>query len=138
MTNRYDDIINSPAPVSKYHAHMSMHDRAAQFAPFAALTGYDDEVDEVSRLTETKTELTDDEIDYINLCLSQIRLDITNHPEISVIYFVPDELKCGGKYIKKTGTIKKIDEYTMFITFDDMTSIPIDDILSIEIVRKTE
>ncbi|MBO4894242.1 MAG: hypothetical protein II702_00475 [Clostridia bacterium] len=127
----YDDIINLPAPVSDRHPHMSMVNRGAQFAPFAALSGYEEAVDETARLTARKIESDDEEIRKINRCLVIIREKLREKPEIKIDYFVFDEYKEGGRYESVTGTVRKIDEYAMILYLDDGTAVPIDDILEI-------
>ena len=108
----YADIIDMPHHQSETHPHMSLHDRAAQFAPFAALTGYDDMIDEEARLVDNRIELDDESIDKINRALSKIRdlIDQGVDPEVTITYFVPDPLKpTGGKYVTSTEHIKKVD-----------------------------
>ena len=131
MGGKYDDIINMPAPVSEYHPHMSMINRAAQFAPFAALTGYDDAIDETARTTGRKAELESGETEIINRKLNYLKKVSASHPEISVTYFIRDEYKDGGKYITVTGRFRKLDEYTLFVFLEDGTSIPVEDISDI-------
>ena len=106
----YDDIINLPHHVSETHPHMSMHDRAAQFSPFAALTGHGDAVKETARLTDEKLELTEDEISGINQKLNFLTEHAEERPEITVEYFIPDERKSGGSYITVSGNFRRIDE----------------------------
>ena len=100
MTSRYDDIINLPHHVSPTRQRMSMHDRAAQFAPFAALVGYDDAVAETARLTESRPELDEQEQRIINEKLAYIAEHINEHPEVCIKYFVPDERKSGGAIVE--------------------------------------
>lgn len=106
---RYDDIINLPHHVSTKHPHMSIYDRAAQFAPFAALTGYGDAIDETARLTDRQYELDNDELANLELKLNQLQYMIDKKPRISVTYFEADERKAGGKYITVTGNLDRID-----------------------------
>ena len=108
----YADIIGLPHHVSENRPHMSIHDRAAQFAPFAALTGYDEMVREEERLTERRRELTEEETERLNQKLT-ILADVLadgHHPEVTAEYFVPDERKDGGRYETVTGRLKKIDQ----------------------------
>ena len=108
----YADIIELPHHVSGDRSRMSIHDRAAQFAPFAALTGYDEMVREEERLTERKRELTEEETEILNQKLT-ILADVLfdgHHPEITAVYFVPDERKAGGRYETVTGRLRKIDQ----------------------------
>ena len=126
--NGYDDIINLPHHVSETHPHMSMQDRAAQFSPFAALTGHGDAVRETARLTDEKLELTEDEISGINQKLNFLTEHAEERPEITVEYFVPDERKSGGAYITVTGNFIRIDEYYQNVIMLGGKEIPINDI----------
>lgn len=107
----YDDIINMNRPISIKHPPMSLLDRAAQFSPFAALTGHEDAIREKARYTNEFVELCGDEQIIIDRKLQQIRDNIINNPEVTITYFEPDALKTGGKYVTITGRVKKIDEY---------------------------
>lgn len=127
----YEDIINLPRPVSKTHKSMSMHNRAAQFMPFAALTGYDDSITEATRLTERKVELSEDELAILDEKLQLISEGISFRPEVTVTYFVPDDKKAGGKYVDKTGKVKKIDDVEGCIIFTDKEKIAIKDVVRI-------
>lgn len=109
--NKYDDIINLEHHVSKVHKQMSLENRSAQFAPFAALTGYEDEVKETARITEDRIELDEEQKIIINEKLNIIESQIATNPEISITYFVPDTKKEGGSYQTKTEKVKKIDNY---------------------------
>ena len=130
----YDDIINMPHHVSATHPQMSMHDRAAQFSPFAALTGHSDAVKETARLTDEKLELTEDEISTLNQKLNFLTEHAEEHPEITVEYFVPDERKSGGAYITVTGNFKRIDEYSQSTIMTSGEEIPIKDIYVIKLL----
>lgn len=107
----YADIIDLPHHQSATRAHMSLYDRAAQFAPFAALTGFEDMVDEEARFTDSAIELSDNEIEIINGILGEIQMNIENggHPIVTVDHFIPDAHKGGGRYEAFTGRIKRID-----------------------------
>ena len=129
--HKYDDIINLEHHISKTHKQMSMQNRAAQFAPFAALTGYEEAVKETARFTEQKIELDEKLNNILDEKLRLIQSQIKNMPEITVTYFVPDDKKRGGKYQKITGKIKKIDDYNKFIIFTDGKFISIKDIINI-------
>ena len=131
MTNTYDDIIHLPHHVSTAYPHMTAIDRAAQFSPFAALTGYDDAIKETSRLTIEKVTLDEYMKDVLNSRLQIIAERIKEHPEIIITYFQPDAKKIGGTYITAAGRIKKIDKNKLVIVMTDNTAIPIDDIISI-------
>lgn len=130
---KYDDIINLPHYQSPRRHHMSMHDRSAQFAPFAALKGYEEEVAETARLTDARIELDENEIALLDQKLQIISSDYLGKTEVAITYFVPDKRKSGGAYIDKVGIIKKIDDMEGKIIFDDNTKIPILDIYSIKI-----
>lgn len=132
MTNEYDDIINLPRPVSKTRPRMKMIDRAAQFSPFAALTGYDAAVKETARLTDRRIELSEDMKIALNDRLQIIADRIKEQPEVAITYFEPDKRKKGGAYITANGTVKKIDEYNRTVIMTDGTLIPIDEIISID------
>lgn len=130
MSSRYDDIINLPHHVSPWRRPMTMENRAAQFAPFAALTGHDRAIGETARLTSEMTELSPDEQAELTRRLA-MALD-EKDSEVSVTYFVPDDRKHGGAYRKKIGRLKKLDEYASCIIMSDGTSIPLLSIKSIE------
>ena len=125
----YDDIIDLPRPKSK-HEPMPMSDRAAQFSPFAALTGYGDAIDETARLTDRRIELSEEEraeLDY-----KQQYLATLDAPTVTVTYFVPDEKKSGGAYSTVTGFLKRIDEYERVLMLTDGRKIQLDAIFDIE------
>lgn len=132
MTRAYDNIINLPHHVSTTRPHMTTIDRAAQFSPFAALTGYDSAIKETSRLTDERLKLDE----YVKNALShrlQIIADrIKEHPEIAITYFQPDAKKNGGAYVTAVSSAKKIDEYERVIVMTDGTEISIDEIISID------
>lgn len=130
--DRYADIIDLPHHTSSKHPRMSAIARAAQFSPFAALTGYDAEIKETARLTDEKVELDEDSVNDINAKLQYIKDNIDENPEITVEYFVPDEKKAGGAYVTAGGTVRRIDECVRVITLTDGQNIPIEDIYSID------
>lgn len=123
----YDDIINLPHHVSKKHPQMSMLDRAAQFSPFAALTGYGDAIDEAARVTEAQIELDDNERQEIDRILREVYE--TGSP-VEVTHFVPDERKAGGAYVVTAGVIKAIDPVSRVVEFQSRVKIRIDSIQS--------
>lgn len=129
---QYDDILNMPYPNPEIEKDFSDEIlRAAQFAPFAALTGFDEEVEETARLTDSKVELDE----YQKVELNDKLLFLNNSvddEEVSVTYFVPDKKKSGGAYITKRGSVLKVREYEKDVIMDDGTEIPIDDIIAIE------
>ena len=129
--NKYDDIINLPHHVSKNHPQMSLMNRAAQFSPFAALTGHSAVIQETARLTDSFVELDEDRKEQLNEQLQLIKENLELKPEIEVTYFEPDTKKDGGSYITTCGRIKKIDEYNHRIIFTDGTTLPIEHIFSI-------
>ena len=128
----YDDIINLPNPTSKKHPRMSLHDRAAQIAPFAALTGHDAAIKETARLTDERLELSDEVIMRLNDQLNMIRDNIGTEQEVSITYFVPDDKKSGGAYLTHSGVVKKIDEFERKLIMQDETVIPIEQISEIQ------
>ncbi len=130
MSENYSDIINLEHPHSAVRAHMSRLDRAAQFSPFAALTGYDAIIAENSRYTSQMAELDENAIDAINETLrhlQQLKL-----PLVKLTYFKPDKRKSGGTYVQTEGRLKKIDELTSCLVMEDKSTIPINYILDIE------
>ena len=131
--SRYDDIINLPHHVSPTRQRMSMHDRAAQFAPFAALVGYDDAVAETARMTETRPELDEQEQRAINECLAYIADHIHEQPEVRIKYFVPDDRKSGGSIVVTSGKVKKISATNGTIVMADGCIITITDVMDIVI-----
>ena len=133
MNNKYDDIINLPHHVSPTRPQISIIDRAAQFSPFAALTGHSAAVKETARLTEGKVDLSDDTMAYLSEQLTMIQARLDEELTVSITYFVPDAKKSGGEYVTHTGAVKKIDEYERVVVMQDKKAIPIDDILEIEI-----
>ncbi len=132
LANNYDDIINLPHHVSSKRPQMSMLDRAAQFSPFAALTGYEDVINETGRLTGEKINLSEEEKDVLGRKLQYLLEKLNEHPELTVIYFVHDAKKSGGEYVEKKGKIKKIDELECWMMLTDGTKIPLSDIADIE------
>jgi len=124
--NKYADIINLPHHTSETRPHMSMHDRAVQFSPFAALTGHNEALDETARLTDVFIELDEDEKQILDAKIHVLMDNINEKPEITVTYFTPDEKKDGGKYVRLTGYIKKIDTLKREITMDNGAVISAD------------
>lgn len=127
--SEYEDIIALPHHVSASHPQMALADRAAQFSPFAALTGYEDAIDESARLTEEQIELDENAREELDEKLRQIRECGEAHPEITVTFFQKDARKDGGAYVTITGRVKKIDEYARMISFMDGTVVRAEDIL---------
>ena len=132
MSGTYDDIIHLPHHVSQTRPQMSAADRAAQFSPFAALTGYGAAVTEAGRLTDRRVELTESEKEALNERLLLLREQLAEWPEITVTYFQPDEKKSGGAYVSVTGAVKKIDEYERTVRLFGSEKISIDEIVEID------
>ncbi len=132
MKNSYDDIINLPHHVSKTRPQMPVIDRAAQFAPFAALSGYESAIKEASRQTCERMEIDDYVKDILSYKLQIISERIKEHPEISITYFQPDAKKDGGSYQTAGGMVSKIDIEERIVTMTDGVVIPIDEIIRIE------
>ena len=128
----YDDIINLPHHVYATRPQMSMLDRAAQFSPFAALTGYDDAIKETGRLTDEKIEMDEDRKAALDMKQAYLIEMIDEQPEISITYFLPDTKKSGGAYVTVTGNLKRFDEYERLLILTDGKKIPMDDIADIE------
>ena len=128
----YDDIINLPHHVSETHPPMSRADRAAQFSPFAALTGYDAAVRETARVTQRRVELEEGVKAELNARLHQILEHLPEQPQVSFTYFVPDKRKEGGAYCTATGIVRKMDSVTRTITLTDGRNIPIEELVGIE------
>lgn len=126
MKDDYRDIIDLPTPVSSRHPQMPLQNRAAQFMPFAALTGFGDAIDETARVTDEKLELTEDELLILDRQLTELRPLLSQRPEVTFVYFEPDARKEGGAYITRTGIVKKIDDYGRSILLEDGTVIPVD------------
>lgn len=127
--SKYDDIINLPHHQSQTHPHMSPLDRAAQFAPFAALTGYEDTIKETARLTNERPQLDEQELLKLNGKL--LRIIANPKAQIRITYFAADEKKEGGSYQQAEGKIKKINDYAKSITLNSGEIIPLDDIVDI-------
>ena len=130
--HRYDHIIHLPNPDPTVRPRMAMEKRAAQFAPFAALTGYEESVIEEARQTEEKLELSEDMIDMIDARLAVIQHHIKEQPNISVTYFIPDNKKAGGRYVTVSGNVRMLDGIEHAIIMTDRTKIPIEDVRYIE------
>jgi hypothetical protein len=131
MNDNYDDIINLPRPASKNHPPMPMINRAAQFAPFSALSGHDEAINETARWTDFHCELDDSANNILNKKLGYALAHLDENPVITITFFQPDKRKNGGYYIPITGVIKKLDEYEQCIIMSDGIKIPISTISSI-------
>lgn len=130
-SHRYDDIIGLPHPVSTIHPQMSREDRAAQFSPFAALTGYNDAISETQRLTESRRELDENKKAELDEKLSALAAKIDERPVVRITYFKEDEKKDGGAYITVEGIVKKLKEYEKILQLEDGTQIPIRDVIEL-------
>lgn len=130
-TEKYDDIINLPHHVSMNHRRMSLLDRAAQFAPFAALSGYEEAVIEKRRLTDKRIELDESEKEQLDDRLQIIKDNLEAKPIVKITYFVPDKRKSGGAYVTSIGYVKKINTYQSILIMDDGTEIPIKEIVDV-------
>ena len=128
----YEDIVNIPPHISKKHPQPTMMDRAARFAPFAAITGYEEMVLEEARVTEERIELDEGALSLLNEKLNMIQEFLDEEPEIKITYFEPDKKKTGGAYIDIIGTVKRIDEYECLVIMTDGKKIRIEDIYSLE------
>lgn len=133
MANKYDDIINLPHHISKKHPRMSLEDRSAQFASFAALTGYEDAINETSRITNDRIELDEELKLILNRKLQEIKKKINKKNNITITYFIPDSKKTGGRYVTTRGIVKKIDEYKRIIILEDKKEILISSIIEIKL-----
>lgn len=129
FSDNYEDIIRLAHYVSTTRNRMSMLERAAQFSPFAALTGHDAAVKETARLTEEKIELDENEKAILNEKLQMIVEKLSEQPEVTITYFRPDKKKAGGEYVEVTGKVKKIDEYERCIRMMNGTEISIEQII---------
>lgn len=130
MSGNYDDIINLPHHVSKNHQQMAMIDRAAQFSPFAALTGHSDAIDETARLTDGKIELDESRKEAIDEKLRAVS-EYGDALRIEVTFFVPDRKKDGGEYVAVAGTVKKVDGICREIIMSDGIIVPIENIYDV-------
>lgn len=130
--SKYDEIINFPHHVSKTRPQMPMSDRAAQFSPFAALTGYDSAIRETGRLTDEKIALDDESLNALNVRYQMLTDALEERPEVRITYFKPDERKAGGAYVTTAGAVRKIDDFEQTIIMQDGTRIPMGDVLSLE------
>ena len=132
MNHQYDDILSLPRPVSPSHPPMPLIDRAAQFSPFAALTGFEAAVQEAARLTEVRPELDESRKEQLNACLQILKACSRERPQAEICYFKPDERKTGGACVTVAGAVKKVDDFERLIVMQNGMKIPMDDILNIE------
>ena len=123
-THKYDDIIRLARPVSPRRAGMPMLDRAAQFAPFSALTGYEDVIEETGRLTDSETELTESSKQQLDEKFRILAASSGDRPLVTITYFAPDGRKKGGSYVTVTGRLKCVDAYEQVLCLTDRQKIP--------------
>lgn len=132
MTGKYDDILRLPHHVSASRKPMAITARAAQFAPFAALSGYDAEVQEAGRLTDRPIEPDEYEKEAMNARLRLLARHFREEWVVSLVFFQPDERKAGGAYVTRTGTVKKFREAERILILTDGTVIPLDDLIALD------
>lgn len=132
MTGKYDDMLQLPHHVSASRKPMAITARAAQFAPFAALSGYDAEVQEAGRLTDRPIEPDEYEKEAMNARLQLLARHFREEWVVSLVFFQPDERKAGGAYVTRTGTMKKLYETERLLTLTDGTVIPLDDLIALD------
>ena len=137
LSHRYDDIIGLPHHVSDRHAHMSGTDRAAQFAPFAALTGHDASIRETARLTDQPMELTEDHKAMLDRTLQYLLEHIEERPEVTITYFVPDNKKSGGAYVSTTGRIIQFTQTQSLSVMENQTTVPIHLVYDIQLLSES-
>ena len=133
--SRYEDIINLPHHQSDKRPHMNSYERAAQFSPFAALTGFDDEINEAARLTDCRPQLTEDQLNSLDEAIQ--RISDLDKPLIAVTFFVPDVNKSGGSYRVYTGTLRFLDFGEGKLKFTDDTAISLDDVVDVRVIDDT-
>lgn len=133
MNKTYDDIINLPHHVSKVHPRMKIYERAAQFSPFAALTGHDDAIKETARLVDQKLELDENQKAIINYQFNYIKDHLDRNLEVTIIYFQQDDKKIGGTYKTITHQVKKIDDYERYVLLKNGIKILFEDIYDMKI-----
>ncbi|MCR4646019.1 MAG: hypothetical protein K5695_11555 [Oscillospiraceae bacterium] len=137
MVDHYEDIKHLSRPQYPDLPPMSRHDRAAQFSPFAALVGYDDEVAETARLVDSRVELTEDEICALNENLNRLLDALPAQPVIRVTYFVPDERKAGGSYVQKTGIVRIFDSFENTLVFQDGERIAVPELYAVQFIEES-
>ena len=133
MTGPYDDIINLPHPTSAKHPRMPLSDRAAQFAPFAALSDHSAALAETARLTEERPEMSEEQKAAINDALMELLSRIRERPEAEIVYFRPDARKAGGECVTKRGNVRRIDEANREMLFADGEKVQLESIVNASI-----
>ena len=134
MAGEYDDIINLPYKKSRTRQHMKLIDRAAQFSPFAALTTHSDAIKEAGRLTSERITLDEDSMQILDSRFQMLLENISEHPKVTLTYFVKDKYKSGGEYVEVTGKVKKIDGIEPIIYLEDGTKITMMDVINIDLL----
>ena len=136
MSGKYDDIIHLPRPVSRRHRQMSAYDRAAQFSPFAALTGHDAAIRETERLTDDETELGIDAQQMLDEQIRQVQQLVEDTPQVRVTYFQPDARKQGGAYRSLTGRVCRVDGLNQRLVFTDGQTVPFRHLRELELLSE--
>lgn len=136
MTDNYDDIINMPHHVSEKHPQMSIMARAAQFAPFAALTGHSAAIEETARVTEPQQELADEDNEVLNQKMAYLHEIAIKHPTIGITYFEPDKKKAGGRYKSVEGQLQNIDDFNLSIVLKNGLTISLESIMDIQLLTE--
>lgn len=134
MNPKYSKIIHLPHHVSERHTPMTMYQRAAQFAPFAALTGHSAALNETARLTESRIELSESECALLDRNFAKLLAHIHEQPDVCITYFVPDSHKEGGSYTLHEGKVRKWDGYEQVILFDDGTRVARQDVIDLVLI----
>ncbi len=129
----YDDLLHLPHHQSETHPHMPRAGRAAQFSPFAALSGYEEAIAEAARRTEQRTQPDENALEELNYLLMQMEKQIASHPEVTVTYFRPDDRKAGGRYLTRVGNVKAIDRDGERLCLTDGTEIPLKELLALSL-----
>ena len=134
----YEDIIHLPHYEPRNHPRMSPEKRAAQFAPFSALTGYGDKVEEAARYVDARPELSEEDLKALNENLRLLLISVEEHPRIRIRYFLPDERKEGGACLETVGRVKRTDPYRRILTLEDGTQIPFSDLISLNLTEEED
>ena len=132
MKWKYEDIVHLSRPQSAVHPPMDMIERAAQFAPFAALTGYDGVIQETARYVDKPVELTDSAKEELNQQFRLLVTQLNQYPRVTLTHYIPDDRKAGGCYVKTTGNLRRVDEYTRELELVDSTRVDMDTVISVE------
>lgn len=128
----YEDMLEMPHVVSRVHPQMSLRDRAAQFAPFAALVGFGAQIEEEGRVTQARRELDEQARAELDVRVGYLLERVSEHPEVTVEFFEPDALKAGGAYVKRMGVVKRVRMDVRRLEFEDGTAVALDDVVAVE------